>query len=77
MSRSNFKGLYIKPINTQNNKAKIKIFDKNITILPEYVDHIFLVNNGKTFFSLRIKEGMVGFKFGHFVFTRATYKYKK
>ncbi len=77
MSRSKFKGLYTKPINTKNSKTKIKIFDKNMTILPDYVDHIFLVNNGKTCLPLRIKEGMVGFKFGHFVFTRAVYKYKK
>ena len=77
MSRSKFKGLYIKPVNFKNTKTKIKIFDKNITILPDFINHTFSVYNGKKYFLLRIKEGMVGFKFGHFIFTRAIYKYKK
>ena len=77
MSRSQFKGLYINPIKIKNIKKKTKIFDKNTLILPEFVDRIFLVYNGKKHISLKIKENMVGFKFGDFIFTRAIYKYKK
>lgn len=83
MSRSIFKGPYLKPfLNDQiktkkHNSSKISLKNKNLTILPNHVDTTFNVYNGKRHFSLIIKNEMVGYKFGSFIFTRSAYKYKK
>ena len=39
MSRSIYKGLFFK-VNLLKKKQWIKIYNKNLTILPEYIDHI-------------------------------------
>lgn len=77
MSRSLFKGPLIAPeLQLQKNKPT-KLFNKDLIILPEHLNHTFQVYNGKTFSLLTIKETMVGYKFGEFVPTRARYTYKK
>lgn len=77
MSRSLFKGPLINPLIILNKKKQLKLFNKNLTILPEYVDYTFNVYNGKSFILLAIKDNMVGYKFGEFITTRARYQHKK
>lgn len=82
MSRNINKGPFFKVnlINDKNEKKKkqwIKINNKNFVILPEYIDHIINVYNGKTFVKIKIIDKMVGYKFGEFIYTRKKHVYKK
>jgi small subunit ribosomal protein S19 len=77
MSRSIFKGPLINPFLKLEKNKKIKLFNKNLIILPEFLNHTFNVYSGKKFVLLDIKENMIGYKFGEFLSTRAKYKYKK
>lgn len=77
MSRSLFKGPLINPFLKLEKKKQIKLFNKNLIILPEHLNHTFNVYNGKKFILLNIKETMIGYKFGEFINTRAKYQYKK
>ena len=78
MSRSLFKGpTFGLPFNLKENKNKIKIFNKSSVILPEYLNKVVFIYNGKKFIKLIIQENMIGYKFGEFIHTRARYKYKK
>jgi len=83
MSRVKWKNPYIqnlliKIINTDNIiKSKIKTFSRNSVIVPGFVDAIFEIHNGKTFFKLKITENMVGHKLGEFSPTRKKFIYKK
>jgi len=77
MSRSLFKGPLISSDLKLHKKKQIKLFNKNLMILPEYLNHTFHVYNGKTFSLITIKETMIGYKFGEFLQTRARYQYKK
>ena len=76
--RKNDRGI---SFDTSQKSKKISIFkiryNKNLTILPEYVDHFVNVYNGKTFVNLKINEKMIGFKFGEFIYTRKKHIYKK
>jgi len=53
-----------------NNREPIKTWARSCTILPEFVDHTFLIHNGKTFIKLAVREEMVGHKLGEFALTR-------
>ena len=75
MSRSKHKGPFFK-VNLIK-KRQIKIYNKNLTILPEYVDHFVNVYNGKNFVNLKINQKMIGYKFGEFIYTRKKHIYKK
>jgi small subunit ribosomal protein S19 len=85
MSRSLWKGPFIKGlilkqvktsfISKKNSKI-IKIFSRNSVIFPSFVGFNFEVYNGFKFVTLEIKEPMIGFKFGEFVFTRKKLKHK-
>ena len=78
MSRSLFKGPTLGSFyNLKDNKNKIKIFNKSLIILPEYINKTVFVYNGKKFIKLIIQENMIGYKFGEFIHTRARYNYKK
>jgi len=77
MSRSLFKGPLMSNSLNINKKKKIKLFNKNLIILPEHLNRTFKVYNGKTFIILTIKDSMIGYKFGEFIYTRSKYKYKK
>lgn len=78
MSRSSKKGPFyseklLKKVNKQkesNNREPIKTWERACTILPEFVDHTFLIHNGKTFQKLTVREEMVGHKLGEFALTR-------
>lgn len=50
---------------------------KNLQILPEYVDKFIKVYNGKKQITLKILKGMVGYKFGEFIYTKQKFIYKK
>ena len=76
MSRSKYKGIFFR-VNLLKKKQRIKIYNKNLIILPEYVDHFVHVYNGKTFINIKINEKMIGFKFGEFIYTRKKHIYKK
>jgi ribosomal protein S19 len=76
MSRSKSKGPFFR-VNLLKRKKWIKIYNKNLTILPEYVEHFVNIYNGKNFISLKINEKMIGFKFGEFIYTRKKHIYKK
>ena len=76
MSRSKYKGPFF-IVNLLKKKQWIKIYNKNLTILPEYIDHFVNVYNGKKFINIKISEKMIGFKFGEFINTRKKHIYKK
>nr|UQT68344.1 ribosomal protein S19 [Nothophytophthora sp.] len=76
MSRSKYKGPFFK-VNLLKKKQWIKINNKNLTILPEYINHFVSIYNGKNFINLEIKDKMIGFKFGEFINTRKKHIHKK
>jgi small subunit ribosomal protein S19 len=76
MSRSKYKGPFFK-VHLIKNKQYIKIYNKNLTILPEYIDHFINIYNGKNFVNLKINQKMIGYKFGEFINTRKKHIYKK
>jgi small subunit ribosomal protein S19 len=78
MSRSKWKTPFIdlssiKLIKKTNQNNQIARHSK---IIPSYLGRSFKVHNGKNLVELVISEGMVGHKFGEFVFTRAKYVFK-
>ena len=78
MSRSLKKGPYIdaklhEKVQKQKDSGArdpIKTWSRRSTISPEFVNHTFLVHNGKTFVKLFVIEDMVGHKLGEFAPTR-------
>ena len=48
----------------------IKTWSRPCTIVPEFVNHTFLVHNGKDFKKVFVTENMVGHKLGEFSLTR-------
>ncbi len=78
MSRSSKKGPYydeklLKKVMKQKeigSREPIKTWCRACTILPEFVDHTFLVHNGKLFLKVVVREDMVGHKLGEFSLTR-------
>jgi ribosomal protein S19 len=53
-----------------NSKSGIFLWDRKLSILPQYVNKIFYIYNGTRFFKLWVVPAMVGYKFGSFSFTR-------
>lgn len=62
MSRSSFKAPYSSPTNL-----------RSTFILPLHVGKVIKIYNGKTWTSLKIKEPMVGTKFGTYHQTRQSH----
>ena len=48
----------------------IKTWARACTIIPEFVNHTFMVHNGKDFKKVYVTENMVGHKLGEFSVTR-------
>ena len=78
MTRSVWKGPFVHPsllkkidkLNDVPNKKPIKTWSRNSTIIPDFVGHSFMINNGKSFIPITISEEMVGHKLGEFAPTR-------
>lgn len=80
MSRSLSKGPFIHPSLMKKNldlKQPIKLWSRNSFILPEFVDSVFNIHNGKSFIQIKVVEDMVGHKFGEFASTRKKNVFKK
>ena len=78
MSRSIKKGPYvdarlIKRVMRQKDtdeRDPLQTWNRACTIVPEFVNHTFLIHNGKTFVKLFVTEDMVGHRLGEFAPTR-------
>lgn len=80
MSRSLSKGPFVHPSLLKKDltlKQPIKVFSRNSFIIPEFVESVFDVHNGKSFIQIRVVEDMVGHKFGEFAITRKRTLHKK
>lgn len=78
MSRSVKKGPYIdlglldkvEKLNETGKRAPVKTWARSCTIVPEFVNHTFLVHNGRVHVKVHVTEDMVGHKLGEFAPTR-------
>jgi small subunit ribosomal protein S19 len=80
MSRSLSKGPFVHPSLFKKNlnlKQPFKIWCRNSFIIPEFVDSVFNIHNGKSFVQIKVIEDMVGHKFGEFASTRKKNVFKK
>jgi small subunit ribosomal protein S19 len=80
MSRSLSKGPFVHPSLFKKNlnlKLPLKIWCRNSFIIPEFVDSVFNIHNGKSFVQIKVIEDMVGHKFGEFSSTRKKNVFKK
>lgn len=50
--------------------ANRKVWSRKSSILPEFVNSVFRVYNGKNFVRCKVTEDKVGHKFGEFALTR-------
>jgi small subunit ribosomal protein S19 len=69
MSRSKWKGPYIKILGSEISRAA--------TVVPQFIGLTFLVHNGQKNKEITVSESMIGHKFGEFFETRARYFFKK
>ncbi|MCA8961527.1 MAG: 30S ribosomal protein S19 [Planctomycetes bacterium] len=78
MGRSLKKGPFVdvkllKKVMSQNEVGSlqpIKTWARACTIVPEFVNHTFMVHNGKEFKKVFVTENMVGHRLGEFSPTR-------
>ena len=81
MSRSTWKGPYLKSINLEDlsltKPRYAKTMPRNSKIVPKFVGLSFRIHNGKSFNELIVTSNMVGYKFGEFIFTRKKFLFKK
>lgn len=54
----------------QGRNEPIQTWSRRCTIVPEFVNHTFMVHNGKLFHKVLVTEDMVGHKLGEFSPTR-------
>lgn len=77
MSRSKWKGPYVKLSILQNSDKNFQTDSRSSTILPNFIGKTFKIHNGLKYTKLVIKEDMVGYKLGEFSPTRQKFKFKK
>jgi small subunit ribosomal protein S19 len=78
MSRSVKKGPFVdaklfRKVEKQKDGGRrdpIRTWARACTIVPEFIDHTFLVHQGRTFIKVYVTEDMVGHKLGEFAPTR-------
>ena len=75
MSRNKEKIPFSKILN--NKKKWIQIYNKNFIIMPQDINCIYNIYNGKIFIKIKIIKEMIGYKFGEFINTRKRYIYTK
>ena len=51
-------------------REPLKTWRRPCVIIPEFVNHTFLIHNGKSFTKLFVTEEMVGHRLGEFAATR-------
>ncbi|MBI4881964.1 MAG: 30S ribosomal protein S19 [Planctomycetes bacterium] len=51
-------------------REPLKTWSRACTIIPEFVNHTFMVHNGRNFTKVFVTEDMVGHKLGEFAPTR-------
>ena len=56
--------------NTSGSRTPIKTWARACTIIPEFVNHTFMVHNGRNFHKVFVTEDMVGHRLGEFSPTR-------
>lgn len=78
MGRSLKKGPYVdaklltkvEKLDTSGKREPVKTWARSCTIIPEFVNHTFMVHNGRNFLKVFVTEDMVGHKLGEFSPTR-------
>ena len=78
MSRSTKKGPYVDEKlrlkvarqKESGDREPIKTWRRPCVIIPEFVNHTFLVHQGKNFVKVFVTEEMVGHRLGEFALTR-------
>ncbi len=78
MGRSTKKGPYVDPKlmekiagrKTSGSHEPIQTWSRRSTVTPEFVNHTFMVHNGRMFLKVFVTEDMVGHKLGEFAPTR-------
>ena len=80
MNRSKWKGpfvfKYIKKIAKDHQNNPI-ITTRNSEIIPEFINKVFSIHNGKSYLDVTVTEDHIGHKFGEFAFTRSKFAFKK
>lgn len=83
MCRSVWKGFFfdynaLKLVCKLKKSSIIKLIAcNNFMILTNYSSKTFLLYNGKTYFSIRITENMIGYNINQFLMTKKTVVHKK
>ncbi len=78
MGRSLRKGPYVdlkllrkvEKLDQRGVREPLKTWARSCTILPEFVNHTFMVHNGRAHIKVYVTEDMVGHKLGEFAATR-------
>lgn len=77
MKRSKWKGIYTKPLSSNNTVVSSEKISRNSSIISKFINQVFKVYNGRNFKEITITKEMLGHKFGEFSRTRIAFVYKK
>nr|ADW83081.1 ribosomal protein S19 [Diacronema lutheri]QHD45377.1 ribosomal protein S19 [Pavlova sp. NIVA-4/92] len=69
--------LFLQPIFTSRSKSKTFFKTRSSMIIPDFVNKVFQLYNGRIFFKVKVSDTIVGKKFGEFVSTRKSSVAKK
>nr|P50893.1 RecName: Full=Small ribosomal subunit protein uS19m; AltName: Full=Ribosomal protein S19, mitochondrial [Tetraselmis subcordiformis]CAA87752.1 ribosomal protein S19 [Tetraselmis subcordiformis] len=80
MSRAIWKGPFIDPFFFRKNgssNSNNKIYSRRSVVSPKFIGREVEIYNGHKWITIKIKEDMIGHKFGEFAFTRKATIHKK
>jgi len=77
MKRAKWKGVYIKPKNSENTFDNSVEISRSSSIIPKFIGQTLNVHTGKNFKEIVVTKEMLGHKFGEFVKTRVEFAFKK
>ena len=60
----------VERLNQKGVREPVKTWSRRSTVIPDFVNHTFLVHNGKNHVRVFVTEDMVGHKLGEFAPTR-------